>query len=634
MDIAILTKNFKTGEVILQNLIEVSAKSGGEGFATAEFVDCLAALCYACSCAYYCTGYISHTSANQHHLYLAPTIEGSPMVSLLWDQPSAATHSIMNEFSLVDLNVAALIRQLSLAPQYEPHTRKILLQSCLDEATLHYRQAILNDLLAHPAFTEQLVSILAAITDLEAYLNQPQWRESPLQQVAWRLSELDHYVQCAVQLAELLIHNRSQLQSSGWQRLTAALEELTQDPTFVQLRAELPQLIPQIRGIVSITIGVNLDDELRPTTAILLAANNQRFTETSFMARLFGRKNPEAQEGIGTLHNTRQLNSGGMQVELRKMDSPFMPPLFRDLTLLLEDTSRPIVQALKKYTQIEAQVLVALRQELAFYLGAVQLIQRLRAAQVPLVMPQIAPREARRTELRGLYNVNLALQLLPRHPNLHEVMVQNEALFDDEGRIFILTGPNQGGKTTYTQAVGLAQLLFQAGLPVPAESAHLSLVDGIFTHFATEERPDLEAGRLGEEARRLQGIFQRATRYSLILLNESLASTSVTESLFIAKEIVQVLRLMGTRAIFATHLHDLALACAELNAAVAGDSQIVSLISVAQIEDTLSGQVVRRTYHIVRGTPSGRSYAVELAAKYGISYEQLVTLLKQRAVIT
>lgn len=452
------------------------------------------------------------------------------------------------------------------------------------------------------------------------------------------MSELDNYLSCVTLLANLLDEAGDDLHSEGLCHLREHIRGITQTEIFRQLQTELPELLTRIRGTVSVTVGINLDEEMRPTTAILMSINTQRFVEESFMAKLFGKRNAGADTatGIGKLHNSREFNMGGAQfdIELTKKDSPFMPPLFRDLSVLLEETSRPVIQALKKYTHINAQFLIALKAELAFYLGAAKLTEKLTSAGLPLCQPEITPMSDRTSYIESMYNINLALQLWERHKNLDDVMVKNEVCFDSDGRIFILTGPNQGGKTTYTQGVGLAQVLFQAGLPVPAVSARMSPVDGIYTHFATEERPDLEAGRLGEEARRLHRIFERATPHSLILLNESLASTSLAEGLQLAQDVVRVLRLLGVRAIFATHLHDLALACAELNATTPGDSPLISLVALVEIDHNAEGDMIRRTYRMVRGAPPGKSYAIELAAKYGISYDQLSAMLQQRRVLS
>jgi DNA mismatch repair ATPase MutS len=121
-----------------------------------------------------------------------------------------------------------------------------------------------------------------------------------------------------------------------------------------------------------------------------------------------------------------------------------------------------------------------------------------------------------------------------------DAVVKNDVRMDKNGRIFILTGPNQGGKTTYVQMVGLCQILAQLGLWVPARQARISPVDGIYTHYPMEESSAKATGRFGDEAQRLSDIFTGATRHSLILLNESLASTNAGESLYIAQDLVRI----------------------------------------------------------------------------------------------
>jgi DNA mismatch repair protein MutS len=208
-------------------------------------------------------------------------------------------------------------------------------------------------------------------------------------------------------------------------------------------------------------------------------------------------------------------------------------------------------------------------------------------------------------------------------------IVTNDVAMDEDGRISILTGPNQGGKTTYTHMVGLCQLLAQTGLWVPAAQARLSPVDNIYTHYPVAEHLASGTGRFGEEAQRLHQIFAHATRYSLILLNESLASTNPGESLYIAQDLVRILRRLGARVIFATHLHELAAAVDALNASTAGESRIVSLVA----SGTEAGdESPRCSYKIVPGPPLGCSYAREIAARYGISSDQLTALLQQRGI--
>ena len=561
-------------------------------------------------------------------------------VSLLWPPTSPQPATLPADgYSMADLTLENIIRHLSISGRYERHVRNLLYQPCHDPQVLDYRQAVITDLLRLPALTAGLNTVLEKIVSLERYMNEPQWQESELRKVAWRLSELENYIECVDLLYSLLHNAGDQLQSSALLTLRDLAQVLAEDELLISLKAELPDLLAQIRGIKSVTIGVNLDGQLRPFEATLLSINTERFRgeSSSLLSRIFGQTHtPDEYEGVGPLHRARdEMGAGFFNARLPERDSPLMHPLFRDLADVLDQISRPIAQTLRRYTRLSGRMLIALDNEIAFYLGAVQLIRHLQSHGLPMCRPDIAPMDDRLLSLNGLYNLNLALHLMGdrKGDDPHEDIVSNDVTFGDEGRIFILTGPNRGGKTTYTQAIGLAQVLFQAGLYVPAHSACMSPVDGIYTHFAAEERPDLESGRLGEEAKRLSDIFAHATRHSLILMNESLASTSAGESLYLAKDVVRVLRTLGARAIFATHLHELAAACEVLNRETPGDSKIVSIVSMVTMEENGDGTIARRTYKIIPSPPMGVSYAREIAARYGISFEQLMQTLRDRNVI-
>jgi len=208
------------------------------------------------------------------------------------------------------------------------------------------------------------------------------------------------------------------------------------------------------------------------------------------------------------------------------------------------------------------------------------------------------------------------MALVLAHPNK---VVASDAQFDDSGRIAILTGPNSGGKTTYIRSVGLAQVMFQAGLHLPAASARISPIDALFTHFpALETRQE---GRLAEEAARLRHVFQRATANSLVLLNETFSSTSSGEAGYLGQDMLCGLRAIGARAIFATHLIELAERIEAIEGIVSGESKLYSLVAGVNVNTAGEGSP---TYEITRGTPHGQSYAREIARRHGISLEQIL----------
>ena len=167
---------------------------------------------------------------------------------------------------------------------------------------------------------------------------------------------------------------------------------------------------------------------------------------------------------------------------------------------------------------------------------------------------------------------------------------------------------------------------------MPGTSAKISPVDGIYTHFPVEEAPHMESGRFGEEAKRLADIFEHATRHSLILLNESLTSTSEGEGLYVAQDIVRALSKLGVRVIFATHLHTLAEQIDALNGEIQGDSRLISMVAtVTGLGE--NGHGVKRTYKVIPAPPMGNSYARDIASRYGISYEKIMAKLEERKAL-
>ncbi|RPI98332.1 MAG: hypothetical protein EHM39_08135 [Chloroflexi bacterium] len=557
-------------------------------------------------------------------------------LSLLWP-PDVELHTqpTLTAATVSDLDVHRIVNALAEDYGYAVRIRDTLLNLCDDPAVITYRQNVLADLMENSALAERLAAVLPKISALDSWGFAEGPGQSPLHEVVWRVGQLETYVEVVQGLSDAFDGLDQPARSEGLVRLHDLAAQTAKDETFQRLVVELPDLLARVRSVASVTIGVNLDDRLRPVEATLLAVNKRKFhgPSASLLGMLFGRETADSEwEGIAPLHAARSNGSPSTAPFGLELDNPMLYPLFRDLADILKKISRPVASALHHYTRINARFLDGLGAELAFYLGAIQLARRLRARGFPVCRPEIAPPEERVSEIEGLVNLHLALRLLARsrHDNLNGAIVPNDITFNAEGRIFVLTGPNQGGKTTYTQAVGLIHLLAQAGLFVPAQRARISPVDDIYTHFPVEERPEMEAGRLGEEAQRLGAIFAAATRRSLVLLNESLASTSFSESLYLARDIVRTLRVLGARAIYATHLHELAAGCDDLNAGTPGDSRIVSLVSLAQEGDG-TGEITQ-TYRVIPGPPRGRSYARELAARYGISYEQLTALLRSRGM--
>jgi DNA mismatch repair ATPase MutS len=301
---------------------------------------------------------------------------------------------------------------------------------------------------------------------------------------------------------------------------------------------------------------------------------------------------------------------------------------------LLESVMAPIGEAVERYVRIHTRDFAQLESELSFLLNGVRLIERLRDAGLPTCRPVFAPAEERVCRLEEAYSVSLALRMLAEGKDVAGAIVTNEITFDGSlGRVWILTGPNRGGKTTFVRSVGLAHLLFQAGLHVPAAAARLSPIDAVYTHFPTKESTSPGEGRLDDEAVRLAEIFRRATPHSLILLNEVLSGTSTVEALGLAYDAVRGLHLLGGRAVYVTHLHELGTYAEEINATTGGDGLVGSLVAEVAGDAGDGEPMRRRTFRIRPGPPLGLSYASEIAEQHGISYAQLVHMLGERGIV-
>ena len=531
------------------------------------------------------------------------------------------------ENTVDDLGVEQLAWDLSIDNKYHAAIKLILLELCSDIDAITYRQEILADFLKIPALSTGLQELLPVFTKLHEYA-ETRSQKTPLQETLGRLSELNTYITCVRRLQQILAEAGSGASSRGLARLRLLLAEAAEDPTFLSLEKGLPELLAKLNTVPSITVGINLDSELMPVEATLLAIHDKPFKAGTLFDRLLGKKTGrKPNQGIGPMHAVPYQRVEGVDsrvVKIPNRSDPLLVPLFKDLYEILRVVLALVALELKQYAQVNARLFIQLEMEIAFYLGAVALIHRMQAGGFPLCRPQADPIDKRDCQLQGMYNLILALR--QGNSGVDGAIVLNDVDFGPAGRVFILTGPNQGGKTVYTQAVGLAQVLFQAGLYVPAETARMSPVDGIYTHFATLEKADSGMGRLAEEARRLNAIFHSITDKSLVLLNESLSSTSPGESLYLARDIVHALRLFGVRAIFATHLHELAEGVDLINAEVSGDSRVVSLVAgvaLEEAEEAIIDDVVPHTYKIKPGPPRGLSYARGIAVRYGISFEQL-----------
>ncbi len=565
-------------------------------------------------------------------------------LSCLWQDTNSASRATkeLNSETIRDLAISELVSALCIEPRFKPHVERILGHLSGDLETTLYRQEVFADFMRSSILRQGVQDVLPLLRDLKE-LNTPDGDMSQLQLLMSRLSELELYAAALRQLSNVL--EQAKVESRALNSLQDVLTELIAEPSFQEMLVKLPELRHSVSNLTSLTVGINLDAQLRPSQATLLSINAERFIGKTHSVTSFLLQKKSEFTGITSLNSrdgkrsigaalmgaltagTTEGGFGSGKVGISNSSKDRMlATFFADLEKMLEDTTRPVAQILKQYVQIFSHPLLHLEAEFGFFLGAANLVQRLQGLGIAFCKPEIKNPDAREDHFEGLTNILLTLRFEKSGTtDLSSRIVGSDVQFDDSGRIFILTGPNSGGKTTFLQAVALAHILAQAGLHVPAKTASISPVDAIYTHFPVEEKSESITGRLGEESGRLNTLFHVASKQSLVILNESLSSTSPGEAVYLARDILRAFRHLGVRAVFATHMHELA-DVDEINLQSEGSSNLASLVSVTKE----AGAEHQRTYKIVRTASKGISYASDVARKYGISFDQLLDVLAKR----
>lgn len=562
--------------------------------------------------------------------------------SLLYPQGSQRNEQTLTDEAVNDLSIDFIIDALTEDSYEKNLLRKVMVRITDDRETIEYRRDIFEDFLNFPELRKELSELLEKLEDLkEIERFQKDSEASALWSLINRLREIDEYVNCITRIKELL--EKLEIKSSGMLTLKKMVTDIYNDSGFPELKKDIAEMFERAKKFRSITIGVNLDDLLRPKNAGVVSLNDEEFKMSRLMYNFmkFKNKEEELHKGVDDVEDMKYFHpSSGVRSNLTNViigsvqkganqnvhietssltgADPLSDALKKSVTDILRKTVNDIKSTLKKYINISGYTLINLYPEIVFFIRFSELVDKIRAMGMPMCKPEIRNPEDRYCSFKELYNLKLAINNV-NGDNID--IVTNEFQFNDERRIFILTGPNRGGKTIFTQAVGLCMLLAQWGVYIPASQAQISPCDNIYTHFPADENDTVDLGRLGEESKRLAEIFEIATDKSLLLLNESLATTNVSEGLFIAEDVVKAMKYLGTRAIFNTHMHELARDLDKINASE-GDSVVASIITGVH-----DGQ---RSFKVTLAPPQGVSYAKDIAEKYGVTFDKIKSKIDKK----
>lgn len=432
---------------------------------------------------------------------------------------------------------------------------RALLLSLREPEEIVYRQQVLTDCLEHPDVARELYVLASEALVAEARVWGSILRDSPRSRLSTSLNKLEGYVDFLRRLRELADRYSSELSSPGFTRFFAMVVDKLDEEYFRLVDAQLKML--RFKG------GV--------LSSARLAAGNRG---ADYVVR-----HPREQ---GLL--ARVLDRSGPGFTIPDRDESGM----RAVGELQERGLNPIANALAQSVDHLKSFFVLLRAEAGFYVACLNLAQRLKERSEPICLPTPVAGGERALAARELYDVCLALT--------RDTPAVGNDLLADGTRLVMLTGANQGGKSTLLRAVGVAQLMLQAGMFVGAAEMRASVCDGLFTHCKRAEDEELESGKLDEELLRMSAIADHIPTNGMLLCNESFASTNEREGSEIARQVVRAMVEEGVRVLFVTHMFDLA-------DGLRRESLQGSLFLRAQ-----RGADGQRTYKLVEGEPLPTSY--------------------------
>ena len=479
-----------------------------------------------------------------------------------------------------------------------------------DRTVIKHRMDVFEDMLAFPEISVTLNKLMPILTDIME-LRRLEADTGETESYLESITEIELYIASISTLNNGFSPIKDALKSEAMRTLAFRIAELADSDYYKELNIKLSELTNRVRDIRSVTIGVNLDAQLRPSSAGVLSINPEPFRSGDVIEKIlrFNFKDDEY-TCIANLVPFSKKQSENQRTALALAFNSAINDVYKQSLR----SWKKIVQA---YVLENTDFLLNLMPEIEFLVKGTALLRTLREKGLSLCNPSIPSDDTRVFDATDLYNPCVALKV-------DYDIVTNDIMMDkDNAMIYVLTGPNRGGKSVITCAIGLSQALMQLGMFVPAKEATISISDAIFTHFPTGADDTIDKGRLGEECARLRDIFENISERSLVLLDESLSSTGSFEASYIAAEVLAGLSRVGCRCLFSTHLHELAAEIDGINERTAPDGGSTIDTLVAGIAEG------KRSFKIYRQKPDGKSYARDIADKYGLSYENIVSKLNK-----
>lgn len=466
-----------------------------------------------------------------------------------------------------------------------------------DKDIICYRQRLFDDILKNNdfgIFLESLLEKVEVLAQIHA-LDRETHDSADNEKIFCSFRELLAFTECIDFILEGEKEFRSKIESQGIHLLFDEAINISKEKEYQNAKLYIEKTSEEIKDIKSVTVGINLDAKLNVSEAGIISVNSQRFTTNTLLDKMFSKKIEDKNYICIESVCSRELKNAGVSLQIVNT------ALYNAMSRTVGKAIRKIKKDLYMYIRQSTYFLLDIYDDLKFISMCMFYTLSMQSAGMPLSLPEVSEKH----EISELYNPNLVGSIKSVD------IVKNNAVFDGEGRIFILTGANSGGKSVYLRAVGIAQLLFQLGLPVPAKKASMRICDEIFSHFASKVH-DRSGGRFENECKNILRFYKDITENSLVLLDEMFSTTGSSEGTVIAVRILKYMSKIGCKCVYTTHMHDLTAKIDEINS----EEDIKSKV------DGLAAEMINGcyTYKIKRCRESYSSYAEEICRKYGFDF--------------
>jgi DNA mismatch repair protein MutS len=502
--------------------------------------------------------------------------------SILFEHPADDTDvdGLTEPDFFVDLNLDQVLA--SMTAGRERYQLKPLFFAPLHQvAAVHYRHEVLRDL-EKAEVLEPIRTFAGSMRLMREHLAQVEKLHYQLQKQSWFLDAVEIYCEAVRSLAAGLAERAPS--SRGLRGLCDYLDGYAASDRFTSLVARTSALKD---ALAKVRYAVRINGARVTVSKYAGEADYSAEVEETF-ARF--------QQGAVRSYLARLPDYAEMDhVEARILDgvAHLYPDVFQDRADFCACHRDYLDATIGRFDR-----------EVQFYLAYLEMAERLRGAGLPFCYPQVSAR-SQEIAAEETFDIALANKLAPEGG----VVVGNDFHLAGPERIFVVSGPNNGGKTTFARTFGQLHYLASLGLLVPGREARLFLPDRIFTHFERAEDIETLRGKFDDELVRVHEILERATSDSVIVMNESFNSTSLSDALVVGTEVMRQILGLGCLGVYVTFVDEIA---------------SLSEATVSMVSQIVPGNPAERTFKVIRKPADGRAYAWAIADKYGLSYERLM----------